>query len=593
MTLLGPRIHDVPMHRRDRKPTYDKLPTVRVGSAEDCAAGWDEIAATLDAGDPRVVVLDCYPGIVRSDVEPLVRLLAPELTIWAEDALQPAKVVNRMVMDDVTDDPVFGHLTALELSDFYDPARLAELRERVAGASGRVVVVGTGAALVTSGDLLVQVPLPRREATLRQSTAECTNLGTDNRDDRPSLKYKRAFFVDWRVGDRHRLKTWPETAYVLDVVRADQPKLVTATGYERALDELARRPFRVVPWFEPAPWGGHWMKEVCDLDRDALNFGWCFDCVPEENSLLLDFGRGPVEVPSYDLVYLRPQELLGSEVTRRFGGEFPIRFDFLDTMGGGNLSLQVHPLTDYIHDRFGLGFTQDESYYMLDTESDATVYLGLRTGIDGDDMVAALRSAQDGGPAFPADDYVNRWPAKRHDHFLIPAGTVHCSGNGGMVLEISATPYIFTFKLWDWGRLGLDGRPRPVHIDHGARNIQWHRDTSYAKANLINQLTPLESGNGWRSERTGLHEAEFIDTHRHWFTGVAPHDTAGGVNVLNLVQGEEAVVESPTGAFEPFVVHYAETFIVPAAVGAYTIRPHGPSVGTECATIKAFVRPES
>ncbi len=70
-----------------------------------------------------------------------------------------------------------------------------------------------------------------------------------------------------------------------------------------------------------------------------------------------------------------------------------------------------------------------------------------------------------------------------------------------------------------------------------------------------------------------------------------PHETGGSVNVLNLVEGDEAVVESPTGAFAPFVVHYAETFIVPAAVGAYTVRPHGPAVGTQCATVKAFVRP--
>lgn len=62
------------------------------------------------------------------------------------------------------------------------------------------------------------------------------------------------------------------------------------------------------------------------------------------------------------------------------------------------------------------------------------------------------------------------------------------------------------------------------------------------------------------------------------------------MNVLNLVEGAEAIVESPTGAFAPFVVHYAETFIVPAAVGAYTIRPHGAAVGTEHATIKAYVR---
>ena len=63
--------------------------------------------------------------------------------------------------------------------------------------------------------------------------------------------------------------------------------------------------------------------------------------------------------------------------------------------------------------------------------------------------------------------------------------------------------------------------------------------------------------------------------------------------MLNLVQGAEAIVESPSGAFEPFVVHYAETFIVPARVGAYTIRPHGPGLGTECATMKAYVRTQA
>ena len=64
----------------------------------------------------------------------------------------------------------------------------------------------------------------------------------------------------------------------------------------------------------------------------------------------------------------------------------------------------------------------------------------------------------------------------------------------------------------------------------------------------------------------------------------------GTVNVLNLVEGEEAIVESPTGAFDPFVVHYAETFIVPAAVGEYRISPIGRSIGKTCATIKAYVR---
>ena len=262
-------------------------------------------------------------------------------------------------------------------------------------------------------------------------------------------------------------------------------------------------------------------------------------------------------------------------------------------MGGGNLSLQVHPLTEYIQDRFGMHYTQDESYYLLDAEPGAEVYLGLKEGIDPAAMIGDLRRAQEGGFRFPDEEYVNRWPARKHDHFLIPGGTVHCSGKGSMVLEISATPYIFTFKLWDWDRLGLDGKPRPIHIDHGAANIQWDRTTPWVERELVNRIEPLASGPGWRAERTGLHEREFIETRRHWFTGTVPHDTGGGVNVLNLVEGEEAVVESPRGAFEPFVVHYAETFIVPGAVGAYTIRPTGAGPSAECATIKAFVRTRS
>ncbi len=100
----------------------------------------------------------------------------------------------------------------------------------------------------------------------------------------------------------------------------------------------------------------------------------------------------------------------------------------------------------------------------------------------------------------------------------------------------------------------------------------------------------MAHGDGWREERTGLHEREFIETRRHWFTDACPLHTHGGVNVLNLVEGEVAVVESPDGAFAPFRVHYAETFIVPAAVGAYSMRPLGQATDREHAVIRAFVR---
>lgn len=159
-----------------------------------------------------------------------------------------------------------------------------------------------------------------------------------------------------------------------------------------------------------------------------------------------------------------------------------------------------------------------------------------------------------------------------------------------MVLEISATPYIFTFKLWDWGRVGLDGRPRPINVEHGKHVIQWDRTEEWVRREGINDLKDIAQGDGWREEKTGLHEREFIETRRHWFTKPVTMHTNGSVQVMNLVEGREAIIESPTGAFEPYVVHYAETFIIPASVGEYTIRPYGESEGKECATLKANVR---
>jgi hypothetical protein len=159
-----------------------------------------------------------------------------------------------------------------------------------------------------------------------------------------------------------------------------------------------------------------------------------------------------------------------------------------------------------------------------------------------------------------------------------------------MVLEISATPYIFTFKLWDWGRLGMDGKPRPINIEHGKRNIQWDRTTEWTRQNLVNRIEKVAEGDGWMEEHTGLHEREFIETRRHWFTKKVEHHTNGGVQVICLVEGDEVVVESSANSFKPFIIHYAEVFIVPACVGEYTIRPVGESEGKKCATLKAWVR---
>lgn len=574
---------------------YDKFPEIAVnGFDQEAWKGYDNIIQAVknkvSHKTKSVIVVDFYPGVNEKEVLNAFSSLNPCLIIKSEDCAYDGAELTDMMSDNLTEDRVFGMLTTKKLKDYFINEKLEKAQNSINEIQqGIILVLGVGASLITRGDCLIYADLARWEIQLRYRNG-MPNWKQQNYNDAFLSKYKRGYFIEWRLADKHKKRLYEKIDFLLDTNEKDVPKMITGAAFRNGLLQTSTRPFRLVPYFDSGVWGGQWLKEVCSLDKSKDNFAWGFDGVPEENSIFLRYGNIRVEIPAINLVLYQPQKLLGERVHARFGTEFPIRFDFLDTMGGQNLSLQVHPLTEYIQDTFGMHYTQDESYYILDAKKDSCVYLGLKDGIAPDSMMKDLKKSETGDISFPVEKYINKFPAKKHDHFLIPAGTIHCSGANTVVLEISATPYIFTFKLWDWNRLGLDGLPRPIHLKHGENVIQWDRTTEWVKRNLVNKFELIEKQTACREEKTGLHEREFIETRRHWFSKQVKHSTNGSVNVFNLVEGKEAIVESPSGSFEPFIVHYAETFIIPASVKEYTITPYGESEGKEIATIKAYVR---
>lgn len=576
----------------DFKSKYDKYPTTKVGSY-GAICGYEKIIEELKKTVTKenfVMAVDTYPGVNDDEVLPQLEKLEPALVISMYDIFKEGATITEQLKYQLTDDRVFGNMYYGKITDFIDMNKLEEAKKKIAETNGLVLVYGFGAYLVETFDLAVYLDMARWEIQMRLRGGK-SNYKADNEDEDALRKFKRGYFIEWRVADKHKLKYFNRVDYFIDTNKAGEPKMITGAALQKGLDTIISKPFRTVPYFDPGVWGGQWMKEVCNLDPSKDNYAWSFDGVPEENSILLEYNGIVLEFPAMDVILNRPKELLGPQVYARFGAEFPIRFDFLDTMEGGNLSLQVHPLTEYAKRQFGISYTQDESYYILDAVEGAKVYLGLKDNVNSEEMIDDLRRANKGEITFDAEKYINVFDAKKHDHFLIPAGTCHCSGSGAMVLEISATPYIFTFKLWDWGRVGLDGLPRPVHVEHGKEVIQWNRTTKWVEENLVNATYDVEDkGGSKRVEHTGLHELEFIETRRYTIDEVSYHSTNNTVNMLNLVQGKEAIVESTNGKFEPFVVHYAETFIIPANVGEYTIRPYGLSEHEEVKVIKAYVR---
>jgi mannose-6-phosphate isomerase class I len=431
------------------------------------------------------------------------------------------------------DDPAFGRVPVGTLAE-----RLKNLPHDAR------VVCGPGAALVPH-DELWYADLPRR---LQRS------------DDQ-----RRMYYVDWPLESRHRGELLPRIDRYIDLSAG--PRSVTGAALRATLAALSVRPFRVRPAFMPGPWGGQWLRGTIGIETDAPNLAWSYELIAPEAGLLLD----GLEVAFELLLAHAADAVVGGDVAARFGGTFPIRFDYLDTLGGGNLSIQCHPQEEYAREVFGLAYTQSETYYVVETTPGAEVFLGLREGADVAAFAAAARAALEGAE-FDPSTFVQTHPVEQHRLYLIPPGTVHASGAGSVVLEVSATPYLYTLRFYDWLRRGLDGRLRPVHVDHAFANL----DPTRRADELIREPRTVRPG----EIDLGSHPELFYGVHRLEFDGSIDDDTAGRFHVLCLVDGNHAFVETGNATLD---LAYGETIVIPAAVGRYRVAGTGRAV-------KAFVR---
>lgn len=576
------------------KSNYNKYPTTQIGNfAEQAFRGYQEIVQVVtstSSNTKNVIVIDCTVGVNSQELIDGFKEWS-DLVIDALDIFYDSKVMNAMLQRYVTDDRVFGIAYYGTWCDFIDERKLQTVQDKIASAKGNILVVGVAASYITTGDVLIFADMTIWEIQMRYRMG-LDNFNAQNYEDETTKKFKRGYFIDWRLSNFHKDDLMKKMDFYLDTVKVNDPRMITKTAFDDGLKQLLSQPFSTVPFFDEGLWGGQWMKEVMDIeDKQKINYAWSYNLLFPENEVNLSFGDVNINIPGYTLCRKYPKELIGEKGYSRFGCEYPIRYDYLDTMEGGNLSLQVHPNTQYFQEKFGMPFTQDESYYFLDCFPDDTyMYLGLTDQANREDMERDLIAANKGEIEFPAEKYTNKIAVKKHEHYHIPAGTVHCSGANTMVLEISSAPCIFTFKLWDWGRVGLDGIPRPINVEKGMEVIQWDKHEKFMLDTCAFKPIQIAQGEGWVEEKTGLHDYEFIETRRIWQSVKTLQKTNNETNALNLISGKEALIESPSGQFAPFVIHFAESVVIPALIDEYTISPFGESADQEIGIMKAFVR---
>ncbi|MFF4244869.1 class I mannose-6-phosphate isomerase [Streptomyces sp. NPDC001822] len=569
------------MHSEPRP--YERNP--RYPAAGPVATGWDEAVATLPTG-PVVLALDGPPAL---DWERTARELAAALRARAVDVSaldvrehwSPA-AVERLCVPDAGADAFFLPLAEFTMADLFEGPLTVE---RPTG--GVLLVYGPGAALCAP-DLLWWADLPKRYA---ESAVASGTLPVGANLGRPGVpgELRSLFYTDWPVSDRHRDALAPVMDRWIDVQDSRTPVSLDGETFRATLAGLARQPVRTRPYFNSTPWGGRWASDNLGFEPVDGNTALGYELIAPEAGVLVGPDAGTVvELPFQLLCVLHPEQFLGTEVHRSHGTSFPIRFDYLDTVGGGDLSLHCHPQERYMRDTFGWPYTQHETYYVTASEPGSRVLLGLRQSTDVDILRKEVEASATHGTPLRVEDHIQAFPAEPGQLYMIPAGTPHASGAGNLVLEISATPYLYSLRLYDWLRRTGSGVPRPLSHRHAFANLDAGRRGREVVEDLVQQPRVRREGTGWREEVLGALPEMFYAVHRFVLDGTeaAHDDTEGRFHILNVAAGDGVVVETADGRRHDLA--FAETLTVPASVGGYRLHPVGPH---PVQVIKSLVTP--
>jgi mannose-6-phosphate isomerase class I len=494
--------------------------------------------------------------------------------------------IEKIVSPFLTDDPVFGIIFKGRLENFLVQEKAKELRKAFKTLKGNDVVIcyGCGAAnkrLTDLYDFIFYVDITREEVGRRIKKNLVYPLGSKPKskkvrnsaeDNSPIyLATKRFYYIEYPVLDAYKRHLLPQVDFYIDGNITGEPKLISQRALNKILSKIAQYPFRIKPYYDPGPWGGQWLKRVRKLPESMPNCAWSYEIMGPEVSLKIAIGDNYLEIPFPLLLWQRSCEIMGEEATKRFHDNFPIRVNYDESIGGGDMAIQVHPNTSYIKKHFNEWMGQDESYYIVAAGPGAKVYLGLREKIDKDELYKRVRRAEIDGIPFDHEQYVNSIPSKTGDLFLIPAGTVHASGRNEVVLEISATTYRYTFHLYDYLRPDLDGKLRPIHSHHAFQVIKFFRRSHWVAKNLKQKPSLVKSGKGWATYLLGKRKDMFFVVYRLEFTKKIEEETGDKFHILNLVEGDSVLVQSQRHPERRFRLDFSETLIVPACIAKYSI----------------------
>jgi len=585
-------------------PSAVNRPSLDSGTVGSIVTGAQEIARHLGqmlAGEAArgtvVIALDGYIGAQFTHTVNLIsqhlRQAAIEVSaIDIRGLYKPGPRIDAELADnlkeDRTKDPVllFGKLFKGGFEDLFDPVRLEAFRIETLrlkkDSTPRVVVVyGCGSSIRVLRplyDFICWFDLSPKEAILRARRGAFANIGDTTARPVKAL-LRRCYYVDFEIAVHLRWELLKADAidFYIDSTVPDDLKLLPRTAFNSILAALVKYPLRCKPVYLEGVWGGHYIRKLRHLPDSMRNCAWVFDLIPLEVSLVVEAGNKRLEFPFFTFAQKQGEGLMGSGCLRKFKGYFPLRFNYDDSYhSSGNMSIQVHSGHAYNIDNFGEHGRQDESYYVVATGHGAKTFIGFNEQADPDEFIREVKKSETEFTPVDYRKYVNHIDSRPGVQVLLPAGTIHSSGRNQVVLEIgSLTVGSYTYKLYDYLRPDLDGRPRPIHTYHGERVLEKGRKASWVQKNLVQKPRLVSQGEGWAEYIVGEHELLYFSLRRLEFDKSIEGDTQGRFHVLTLVDGEKVVVRSLENPGFCYTQNYLDVVVVPASLGKYVIENLG------------------
>ncbi len=386
-----------------------------------------------------------------------------------------------------------------------------------------------------------------KEAILRIRRGQFANLG-DKVAAPANRVIRRCYYADFEMGVRHRGKLLRGKLldYYMASDRPDHIHMIPMEALSDIFRSLACYPFRCKPVYLEGVWGGTYVKKLRNLPDTMRNCAWVFDLIPMEVSIVVEAGDEKIDFPYFSFVQKEGEAIMGRPCVEKFGGYFPIRFNYDDTFhSNGNMSIQVHSGAKYNQEHFGELGRQDESYYVVVAGQDAKTFVGFRDDADTEQFIRDIKLADTEYKPVDYLKYVSYEDSKPGLQVMLPAGTIHSSGRNQVVLEIGSLSIgSYTYKLYDYLRADLDGKPRPIHTWHGERTLAYERTTSWVRNNIVQQPRTVREGDGWAEKIVGEHDLLYFTLRRLEFEKRIEDDTCGKFHVLTLVDGERIRIRS-------------------------------------------------